>query len=233
MISLAAAALFLVLSHFLIASAPLRSRLVGWLGESRYFAFYSALTLAAFAWLVVSYLRAPTLVLWEMPPWVKALVLPVALVGSILIAAGLSTPNPVIGRQGHLFDQAGIVRGILRVSRNPFFWGAGLLSLALMIVLGDIAALLAFGSIAVLGIVGSFVLDAKKSRQHKEAWHAFAAATSNVPFVAIMSRRQRLSIREIGSRRLASGFGVLLVVLSILFAPTSFLVAKMVRYACG
>jgi hypothetical protein len=52
----------------------------------------------------------------------------------------------------------------LRVSRNPFFWGAGLLSLAQVIALGDVAAILGFGSIAFLGIIGSFVLDAKKAR---------------------------------------------------------------------
>jgi uncharacterized membrane protein len=215
MTSLALAALFLVLSHFLVASTPSRSRLVRWLGETRYFAFYRALTLAAFAWLIVSYFRAPTLVLWVVPPSVEVLLLPVALVGGILIAAGLSTPNPVIVRQGHLFDQANIVRGILRVSRNPFFWGAGLLSLALVIVLGDVAGLLAFGSVAVLGIIGSFVLDAKKARQHEAAWQTFAAATSNVPFVAIICGRQRLSIREIGARRIASGFGVLLIMLVV------------------
>jgi uncharacterized membrane protein len=214
MISLTLAALFLVLSHFLIVSTPLRGQLVRTLGDERYLAFYSALTLVAFAWLIIAYLRAPTLVLWTTPGWAAVLLLPVALVGSVLIAAGLSTPNPVIVRQGHLFDHADIVQGILRVSRNPFFWGAGLVSLAQVIVLGDIAGLLAFGSIAVLGIIGSFVLDAKKARQHGEAWRAFAAATSNVPFLAIIRGRQRLSMREIGSRRIVSGLGVWLIMLA-------------------
>jgi uncharacterized membrane protein len=59
MISLALAALFLVLSHFLVASPPLRSQLAGRFGEERYLAAYTALTLAAFAWLIIAYLRAP------------------------------------------------------------------------------------------------------------------------------------------------------------------------------
>jgi len=75
----------------------------------------------SFAWLIIAYLRAPAVVLWTTPGWVAALLLPVALVGSALIAAGLSTPNPVNVRQGDLFDQVEIVHGILRVSRNPFF----------------------------------------------------------------------------------------------------------------
>ena len=164
MIGLALVALFLPLSHFLIASTRLRRLLVRRFGEQRYLASYSTLTLVTFAALIVAYLRAPVLVLWATPPWLAALLLPVILVGCVLMTSGLSTPNPVIVRLGHLFDQADIVRGILRVSRNPFFWGAGLVSLAQVIVLGDVAAILAFGSIAFLGIVGSFVLDAKKAR---------------------------------------------------------------------
>jgi uncharacterized membrane protein len=152
-----------LLVRFAVAT-PLRGQLVYRFGDQRYLAFYSASAVVAFAWLIIAYLRAPALVLWATPGWAAALLLPVALVGSVLIAAGLSTPNPVIVRQGHLFDQADIVRGILRVSRNPFFWGAGLLSLAQVIALGDVAAILGFGSIAFLGIIGSFVLDAKKAR---------------------------------------------------------------------
>jgi uncharacterized membrane protein len=215
MISLALAALFLPLSHFLIASTPLRAQLVRRVGEERYLASYSALTVVALVWLIVAYIRAPTLALWATPTWVAAMLLPVALIGGILITAGITTPNPVIVRQEHLFDQADVVRGISRVSRNSFFWGAGLLALAQVIVLGDLATTLAFGSIAVLGIIGSFVLDVKKARQHGERWRAFAATTSNVPFAAIIRGRQHLSVREIGPRRIASGLGVLLIALAI------------------
>jgi uncharacterized membrane protein len=213
MINLALAALLLPLSHFLIASKALRGQLVRRLGEERYLASYSALTVLAFVWLVVAYIQAPALVLWTTPRWVGALLLLVFLGGGILITAGISTPNPVIVRQGHLFDQANVVRGILRVSRNAFFWGAGLFSAAQVIVLGDVATTLAFGSIAFLGIIGSFALDAKKARQYAAAWPAFAAATSNVPFLAIIRGRQHLPVREIGLRRIAAGLGVSVITL--------------------
>jgi uncharacterized membrane protein len=98
MIGLVLAASFLPLSHFLIASTSLRGHLVGRLGEQRYLSFYSGLTVAALACLIVAYLRAPAHVLWMMPGWTAALLVPVALVGSVLVAAGLSTPNPVIVR---------------------------------------------------------------------------------------------------------------------------------------
>jgi uncharacterized membrane protein len=70
MTSLALAASFLLLSHFPIASTPLRGQLVRRLGEERYLASFSALTLVTFVWLVVAYLRAPALVLWATPRWV-------------------------------------------------------------------------------------------------------------------------------------------------------------------
>jgi hypothetical protein len=73
-----------------------------------------------------------------------------------------------------------------------------LVSIAQVILLGDVAAILAFGSVAFLGIIGSLVLDAKKARQHVAAWRAFTAATSNVPFLAIIRGRQHLSVSEIG-----------------------------------
>ena len=228
---LALAAVFLPLSHFLIASMPLRGLLVRRLGEQRYLASYSALTLVAFAWLIVAYLRAPALVLWATPRWVAALVLPVILVGSVLIVAGFTTPNPVIVRSGHLFDRADVVQGVLRVSRNPFFWGAGLFSLAQMIVLGDVAAIFAFGSIALLGIVGSFVLDAKKARQQGPAWCAFAAGTSNVPFLAIICGRQHLSLREIGLWRIASAFAMFLITLAFDASPSGASLLESVRIA--
>jgi uncharacterized membrane protein len=142
------------------------------------------------------------------------LLIPVILVGSVLIAAGSSTPNPVVERQGRLFDQADFVRGILRVSPNPFFWGVGLVSLIQVSMLGDVAAILAFGSIAFLGIIGSFVLDANKARQYVEEWRVFAAATSNVPFVAIIFGRQHLSVREIGPWPIAAGLGVFVITLA-------------------
>jgi len=113
-------------------------------------------------------------------------------VSSVLSVAGLTTPNPVIVRSGALFDHPDIVRGVLRVSRNPFFWGAGLFSIAHMIILGDVAGLLTFGSIGLLGIAGASMLDTKKARQYGRAWDAFAAATSNIPFLAIIQGRQQL-----------------------------------------
>jgi uncharacterized membrane protein len=205
MVDLVLASLFFPLSHFLISSTPLRAMSVNLLGEKRYSLGYSLLSVAALAWLIIAYRSAPSLPLWDAPQWLDLALVPIMVVSSVLSVAGLTTPNPVIVRSGALFDRPDIVRGVLRVSRNPFFWGAGLFSIAHMIILGDVAGLLTFGSIGLLGIAGASILDTKKARQYGRAWDAFAAATSNIPFLAIIQGRQQLELREIGVWRIALG----------------------------
>lgn len=220
MTGLALAALFLPLSHFLISSTPLRQVLVNRLGEGLYSKGYSLLAFGAFAWLIMAYRGAPAVQLWVTPRWVGVALSPVILAASVLVAAGFTTPNPVIVRSERLFDRPEIVQGILRVSRNPFFWGASLCALAHVIILGDIAGLLAFGSVALLGIAGAAILDAKKARNHARGWEAFAPATADMPFLVIIQGRQRLVWREIGWWRIALGVGVF--VIALIFYPWLF-----------
>jgi uncharacterized membrane protein len=213
MIGLILASLFFPLSHFLISSTPLRAMLVNLLGERRYSLSYSLLAVAALVWLLFAYRHAPARPLWDAPRWLDLALIPVIVVSGILAVAGLTTPNPVIVRSEALFDKPDIVQGVLRVTRNAFFWGAGLFSIALVIILGDTAALLMFGSIGSVGIAGALILDAKKARKHGKAWNAFAEATSNIPFLAIIQGRQRLVLREIGLWRIALGVCVSLAAL--------------------
>jgi uncharacterized membrane protein len=208
MINLVLASLFFPLSHFLMSSTPLRAMLVNLLGEKHYSLGYSLLAVAALVWLIFAYRHAPDLPLWVAPRWLDLTLIPVIVVSSILTVAGLTTPNPVIVRSEALFDRPDIVRGVLRITRNAFFWGAGIFSIAYLIILGDVAGLLTFGSIGFLGIAGASVLDAKKAREQGKAWDAFSAATSNIPFLAIVQGRQRLVLREIGLWRIALGICV-------------------------
>jgi uncharacterized membrane protein len=215
MVWLVAASLFLLLSHFGIASSPLRAILARTLGERLYIRLYSVLTLAAFAWLILAYRGAPTRVLWTAPGWVRLAALLIVPLAFVLIEAGLTTPNPTIVGTEKLFARPDIVRGILRVTRNPFLWGAGLFALAHVAATGDLASVLLFGTIGVLGLAGAPLLDAKKAKRHSAEWQAFAAATSNLPFLAIVQGRQRLVLREIGLWRIALAIGLFVLMLSV------------------
>ena len=213
MTNIALASLFLPLSHFLISSTALRTTLVRRLGERYFSVAYSVLAFAAFAWLITAYQHAPTLSLWVAPVWVKVALLPTILAASVSMVAGLTTPNPVIVGSDSLFERPDIVRGVLRITRNPFFWGVGLFAIAHVIVTGHVSGMLAFGSVGFLGLVGARILDAKKARRHGRTWGSFAAATSNMPFLAIAQGRQELAWREIGLWRIALAVCVFLAAL--------------------
>jgi uncharacterized membrane protein len=212
-LSLVVASLFLPVSHFGISSSRLREVLVRKLGEQPYRGLYSLVTLAAFAWLIAAYRRAPTYMMWIAPAELKLAMLLVVLVGFVLAVVGLTTPNPTVVGAESLFDRPDIVRGILRVTRNPFLCGVGLWASAHVVSTGDLASMLMFGSIAALGLVGAVLLDAKKARRHGAQWSAFAAVTSSVPFLAIAQRRQQLVIAEIGWWRIALAGGLFVVAL--------------------
>src|SRR5260370_20680980 len=96
MTALALAALFLLLSHFLLSSTPLRAMLAGRLGERLFSRCYSVLALAAFAWLILAYRQAPALLLWLTPQWIHVALLPLLLVATVLAVGALTTPHPLI-----------------------------------------------------------------------------------------------------------------------------------------
>ncbi len=200
----AAAGLFLLLSHFGMSSTPLRAALVARLGEGPYRGLYSLVAALALWWLIAAYADAPHRPLWAPAPWqawVPLAVLPAAL---LLVVAGLSTPNPTAAGQEALLTRGEPpVRGVLRVTRNPFLWGVGLWALAHLVPNGDLASLILFGSLAVLALAGAALIDAKLARRLGPAWDRYARQTSNLPFAAILAGRQTFAGREIGWWRVA------------------------------
>jgi uncharacterized membrane protein len=153
--NLVLASLFLPLSHFGLSSSRLRSLLAERLGERRFLLLYQLITLIAFAWLIAAYRTTPRHIIWTAPPALKLVILPFVLLGFVLVVAGVTTPNPVIVGSAHLFEleRGVVVRGILRVSRNSFFWGVGLWGLAHVAGSGELAGVLMFGTIAALALI--------------------------------------------------------------------------------
>jgi len=96
-----------------------------------------------------------------------------------------------------------IVRGIVRITRHPFLWGVGLWAFVHLIVNGDVASLIFFGSLLLLALGGTTLIDAKRRRSFGDHWSRFTQATSNVPFTAIATGRNQLgpALREIGILR--------------------------------
>ncbi|HYD98130.1 MAG TPA: NnrU family protein [Alphaproteobacteria bacterium] len=200
MTALLLAAAFLLLSHYGISSTALRPALVGRIGEGPYRGLFSLVALGALVLLARSYAAAPYVETWgQATPlrWLPVVLVPLAL---LLVVGGVLGPNPTaMGQQASLDDPAGPEpRGLQRITRHPMMWGIGLWALAHAGANGDAAALVFFGSFAVLALLGTRLLDAKN--RHRAGWAAYAGRTSNLPFAAILAGRQRLVPAEIGWR---------------------------------
>jgi uncharacterized membrane protein len=214
MTELIAAAAFLLATHYGISSTPLRAWLVARLGERLYLGIYSLIALGAIIWVISAYARAPYIELWPTPGWiarVPLIVLPFALV---LAVSGLSTLNPTAVGAPDALARAEPVRGIVRVTRHPFMWSVGLWAGAHIVASGDLAGLVLFATFGTLALLGTLLIDRKLAARRGADWQRFAAATSNLPFAAILAGRQRLVFAEIGWWRIAVALVLYLALLA-------------------
>jgi uncharacterized membrane protein len=214
MLSLALACAYFLGIHIVISGSPLRGALVARLGERPYMGLFSLLSIAGMAWIVWAYRRAPLLPLWGPPSTtlrVAALVL--TLVAFVLVVLGLTTPSPTVTFGERQLEQPEPARGVLRISRHPFLCGVALWAFTHVLLNGDAASLVLFGSLFGLAALGPALIDNKRRRAFGAAWQRFASVTSVVPFAAIAAGRNRLALEEISAARLIAATGVYLVAL--------------------
>ncbi|MFC3069571.1 NnrU family protein [Phenylobacterium soli] len=205
---IAAAAVFLAI-HLLISGTRARDALTGRIGEGPYMGLFSLASLAGIVWLGFAYAQARHAaaddVLWDITPLTRSVQLALQLLAMLLILPGLTTPNPTSVRQEASLQNPEVVKGMLRITRHPFLWGVAVWALGHLLVNGDLASIMLFGSMLALALFGTVSIDAKRRRKLGKGWDAFAAQTSNIPFAAVAAGRQRLSLGEIGWWRLALG----------------------------
>ena len=218
MIQLFIAAAVFVAMHVLVAGTALRGRLVARLGEGPYMGLFSLGSVASLVWLGLAFAgargHAGDLELWGITPALRHLSLGLVFLGFLLIVPGLLTPNPTSVAQQKVLESPEPARGIVRVTRHPFLWGVAIWALAHMISNGDVASLVLFGSLLVLALVGPASIDHKRALAFGERWAAFRDKTSAVPFAAILQRRQRFVLSEVGWK-LAAAAVVYAVVIGI------------------
>jgi uncharacterized membrane protein len=192
-------------SHILLSSTRLRGSLREQLGEHGFLAVYSLTALVTFAWFLVAYSHAPTLLLWPSQGWMALVPVVVMPLATILLIAGYSTPNPTavgMERSARADDPA---PGILRVTRHPVMWAIGLWAISHVIANGDLRSLVFFGAFAGLSLGGTVLIDRKKQLALGSNWSRLAEVTSNLPFAALVTGRTRLRWRDISLLRIAAG----------------------------
>lgn len=212
MLSLIAAASFFLAIHLLVSGTSVRGALVAKLGLGPYMGLFSLSSVAGLAWLGLAFAQArqtpSDAIYWAITPATRQVQIAVQLLAMLLIVPGLATPNPTSVRQEGALDKPDAVRGMLRITRHPFLWGVAIWAAGHLLVNGDAASLILFGSMLVLALFGAATIDAKRRAALGAKWAAFAAQTSATPFLAIFQGRQSLRLGEIGWWRILLGVGV-------------------------
>jgi uncharacterized membrane protein len=205
LISLVIAGIAFCGSHVLLSSTGLRGSLRDQLGERGFLAVYSLTALVTFAWFLMAYAHAPTILLWPRQMWMALVPIVVMPLATVLLVAGYTTPNPTavgMERAARADDPA---PGMLRVTRHPVMWAIGLWAVSHMIANGDLRSLLFFGAFAALSLGGTLLIDRKKRLALGSNWSRLAEVTSNLPFAALVTGRTRFRWRDISLLRVIAG----------------------------
>src|SRR5215831_2885693 len=179
MLNLIAASAFFLLIHFGVSGTKLRDTLVARLGDGPYRGAFALASLLGLVWMGYAYRYAPTIPLWGLVLGFRPAAYVLVLIALVFVVVGLATPSPTrVGMESKLAQGPDIARGMVRITRHPFLWGVALWALVHLIVNGDLASLIFFGSLLVVALGGTAAIDAKRRRNFGEQWIRFANVTS-------------------------------------------------------
>lgn len=203
MVSLVIAAAFFVGIHVCVSGTSLRAAIVARTGEKAYQALFSLVSLLGLVWLCLAYSGASSADPSEPAGWLLRITHLLTLLAFLFVVIGIATPSPTsVGGEAALRGE-NPAKGILRITRHPFLFGVAFWALAHLLVARDAAALVFFGALLLLAIVGPFSIDGKRARALGDEWTRFAESTSRLPFAAIAQGRNSLELAEIGWWRIA------------------------------
>jgi uncharacterized membrane protein len=219
MSNLIAAALVFLSIHLFVSGTRLRDAITKAIGERPYLGLFALASLIVIVWLVSAYnaasASAENRVLYDLGIGVRHLAIPVVALAFLLGVQGLLTPNPTSVQQENTAASEGTVKGVLRITRHPFLWGVMIWSAFHTAANGDLASVIFFGTFFVNALLGTFLIDAKRKRKLGRVWDSFAYKTSNLPFAAALSGRNKLKIGESFGERFWVALATFLIVLFV------------------
>jgi uncharacterized membrane protein len=214
MLNLVAASAYFLLIHLGVSGNRVRDTLVASLGAGAYRGVFAFASLVGIAWMIYAYRHAPTVALWGLLLGFRPAAYVLVFIAFLFVVIGIATASPTrVGMESQLARGPNIARGMIRITRHPFLCGVALWALVHLIVNGDLASLILFGSLLVLALGGTASIDAKRKRTFGESWTQFANVTSIIPFVAIASGRNRIgpALAEIGVWRVLGAIVVYVI----------------------
>jgi uncharacterized membrane protein len=200
-------------SHVVLSARPVRAALLRRLGRVGFLGLYSSVSISILYWLASAYGAAPMLPLWPDATWTRWVPVSLMPFACIMLVAGLTTRAPTsILHKTNSGDPAQ-ASGIVKITRHPVMGAFALWAFAHLVANGDAASLILFGSLLALALAGPVLIDRKRAREMGEAWTQFAAVTSIIPFVAILTGRNRVTILEVGIWRIVGGLALYLLLI--------------------
>lgn len=203
-----------VFFHLFLSALPIRRIIVGKLGEQNFFNIYSAIALVLLVWSCMVYSRVPHYDYLWVPNWwahyVPLVTMPFAF---ILVISGLTLNNPSSVGNTDRYEEHETVQGILFITRHPIQWGIFIWAVSHIIANGDIASTIFFGGFATLSFVGTFLMDIKKRVQWERDWDLYDRYTSNIPFWAILSGKNKIRLNFIRVWPIVTAIGFYLLML--------------------
>lgn len=196
-----------VATHIGLASAGVRDRVIGRIGEVRWVWAYGAVASALFSLMMVYYAGhrfdgppGPNL---GAEPGMRWMLIAVIVIGMALMSSTFAryfdSPYAVFT---HNYREP---QGVERITRHPFFAGMVLFAVAHALLSTHLNGTVVFSSLAVLAAAGARHQDAKLLARGGESYRRFLQATSVMPFAAIVAGRQHIVWREMPVAALAVG----------------------------
>ncbi len=192
----------------LLLGLPLRARLVRKLGEQRFVALFSAIAATTMGLLAAAVARfgdeGPAGFALAQVPAARMLLGAVAFLGMTLAIAGLM--NYMRSPMALFRTQVHPPSGIERVTRHAFFMGLAVFAIAHVVLAPTLALAIYFAGFAALAGGGALWQDRKLIGRYGETYVSYMRATSALPFVAVLQRRQSFIADDdrIGRRLLVS-----------------------------
>jgi uncharacterized membrane protein len=151
-------------THSVPVRPPVKRRLVEYIGRNGFTIAYSALSLLMLELLIWASRQAPVVLLWSEAPWHRHLAWVGMLCACLILAIAIGRPNPFSfgGLNNDRFDPT--IAGIIGYLRHPFLGALALWGGMHLLVNGDLAQFLLFGTLSFFAFVGHRIVDMRKKR---------------------------------------------------------------------
>jgi uncharacterized membrane protein len=204
-------------THIGLATVPVRGALVRRLGELGYRVLFSLIAAASFTLLVSYYALhrfegAPGLALGSVP-WLRWPLMGVVVAGIALLVAS-TTAYPDSPYDIFAGEQVHAPRGLERVTRHPFFVGVTLLALAHTLLATRLVGTVFAAMLAFVALAGAWHQD-RKLLATRRGYADYLAATSLLPFGAVLAGRQHIVWGELPLGTTAVGVAIAFALRSV------------------